>query len=111
MRADIPKNVTQLKLFLGKLNYYDIYLLNLADIVEPHHKLLKKALDKTGGMSKEMHLKKLSIFCVLKKLLWHCDHKKPLVLACNVSSCGLGAALSHVLTDEVKRLWLTCLTL
>lgn len=32
LRADIPKNVTQLKSFLGMLNYYHRHLLDLAHV-------------------------------------------------------------------------------
>ena len=42
LKANIPENVTQLKSFLGMLNYYHRYLSDLANTLEPLHKLLRK---------------------------------------------------------------------
>lgn len=37
-----PENVTQLKAYLGMLNYYNRYLPNLSAMIEPLHRLLRK---------------------------------------------------------------------
>ena len=42
LKANIPENVTQLKSFLGMLNYYHRYLPDLANTLEPLYKLLRK---------------------------------------------------------------------
>ena len=42
LKANIPENVTQLKSFLGMLNYYHRYLSDLANTLEPLYKLLRK---------------------------------------------------------------------
>ena len=41
-KANIPENVTQVKSFSGMLNYYHRHSSNLADTLEPLHKLLRK---------------------------------------------------------------------
>ena len=40
LNAPTPKNVTELKAFLGMLNYYHRFLDRLSTILEPFHKLL-----------------------------------------------------------------------
>ena len=42
LKAETPKNTTQLKSFLGMLNYYHRHLPNLAHILEPLHQVLRK---------------------------------------------------------------------
>ena len=40
--APVPENVTQLRAFLGMLNYYHCFLPNIATVLEPLHKLLRQ---------------------------------------------------------------------
>ena len=40
--APEPKNVSQLRAFLGILNYYHRFLLDVATVLEPLHQLLRK---------------------------------------------------------------------
>ena len=42
LNVETPKNTTQLKPFLGMLNYYHRHLPNLVHLLEPLHKLLRK---------------------------------------------------------------------
>ncbi|XP_078082174.1 uncharacterized protein LOC144502036 [Mustelus asterias] len=61
--APAPKNAPELKLFLGMVNYYGCFLLNLLTLLAPFHVLLKK------------HQKQLrkaperAAFCKVKQLL------------------------------------------
>ena len=43
LNAETPKNTTQLKSFLGMLNYYHEHFPNLAHVLKPLHKLLCKS--------------------------------------------------------------------
>ncbi len=40
--APSPKNVTELKAYLGLLNYYNMFLSNMSTVLAPVHKLLQK---------------------------------------------------------------------
>jgi hypothetical protein len=41
-QAPAPRNVSEVKAYLGALNYYNHHLPNISTILEPIHKLLKK---------------------------------------------------------------------
>ena len=41
--APRPTNTTQLRAYLGMVNYYGSYLRNMADLLGPLHELLKKS--------------------------------------------------------------------
>jgi len=43
--APTPANTTELKAFLGMLNYYCNFLPNLSTVLEPLHKLLRKGVE------------------------------------------------------------------
>ena len=40
--APVPKDTTQLRAFLGLLNYYEKFLKNLSNLLAPLYKLLEK---------------------------------------------------------------------
>ena len=44
MAAPSPENVTELRAFLGKVNYYHRYLPNLVTVSEPLHRLLREGV-------------------------------------------------------------------
>ena len=61
--APAPTNVTELRSFLGMVNYYHAYMPNLATATEPLHRLLRKEID--WSWTKECE----SAFCMVKKML------------------------------------------
>ena len=90
--APAPHNVTQLKSFLGLVNYYSKFLLNLSNTLAPSTDYFRKTQGGVGGLSTRRHSKKLkSLECVMV----HFDPTKPLILPCDASPYGVGAVLSH----------------
>uniref|UniRef100_A0A1B6L0V9 RNA-directed DNA polymerase n=1 Tax=Graphocephala atropunctata TaxID=36148 RepID=A0A1B6L0V9_9HEMI len=94
-QAKSPQNVTELKAYLGLLNYYHKFIPNLSTKLEPLYRLL--------------HSKAKFVFCKeqidtfvnsktwLEKynVLSHYDDTKELVLCCDASSVGVGAVISN----------------
>lgn len=54
--AKIPENVSELRAFLGLVNYYGKFMPNLSTVLRPLHKLLEKECNWIGLMT----VKKLS---------------------------------------------------
>ena len=100
LEAPEPTNTTQLKSFLGMLQYYHRHLPNLASQLEPLHELLRK------GHTWEWKERQRVAFETCKKglassqLLVHYDPNKPLLLAVDASPYGIGAVLSHMIEGE-----------
>ena len=88
MQPPMPRNVQQLRSFLGLLNYYRKFLLNLATIIQPLNDLLEK--DKKWVWTEECSQ-------ATSNLLTHCDPSLPLKLAADASQYSLGAVISHIL--------------
>uniref|UniRef100_A0A8C5QUS7 ribonuclease H n=1 Tax=Leptobrachium leishanense TaxID=445787 RepID=A0A8C5QUS7_9ANUR len=101
--APTPQNVTQLQSYLGLLNYYHCFLPNLAHQLYPLHRLLdaKTKWIWTAECEKAFMLSKELILS--SQVLVHYNLKKPVTLACDASPYGLGAVLSHVMSDGTER--------
>lgn len=101
--AKEPQNVSELKSFLGLLNYYHRYFKDFSEILEPLHKLLRK------GEKWEWTHKQIKAFEHAKSILSensilvHYDPSKPIQLACDASPFGLGAVLSHIMPDGTEQ--------
>jgi len=99
----VPGNVTQLKAFLGLLNYYGQYLENLSSVLNPLHKLLKKDIPFVWRKSQQDSFEKVKRMITTKKVLVHYSPELPMILQCDASPYGLGAVLSHTMPDGSER--------
>ena len=103
LQAPTPRNVTELRSFLGMINYYGKFIPNLSSINHPLNNLLRagqkwkwtKQCEKAFQEAKE----KLST----AEVLAHYDPRVPIRLAGDASSYGIGAVLSHVFADGTER--------
>ena len=103
MKAPKPRDVTELKSFLGMLNYYAKFTPNLSMHMAPLYVLLKKGCvwfwsdqcEKAFSMAKQL--------LVSSEVLVHYNPQLPLRLAADASSYGVGAVISHQLPDGSER--------
>ena len=101
-QSPTPTNTTQVKSFLGMLNYYHRHLPNLAHLLEPLH-LLRKNTQWTWGTEQDKAFKNAKETLCSASLLVHFDPLKPITLSCDASPYGLGAVLSHLMEDGTER--------
>ena len=103
MDAPSPKSVTELKSFLGLLNYYCKFLPNLSSTLHPLYCLLQKSSSWFWGPREEEAFKKAKDLLGSPRVLAHFDPSRKLVLSCDASPFGLGAVLSQVMEDGAER--------
>ena len=101
--AQVSKNVTELKSFLGFMNYYHRRLQNFSSFLEPLHCLLRKETPWKWTGKEHNSFNKAKELLSSANLLVHYDTKKPLLPSCNASPYGLGAVLSHIMEDGSER--------
>ena len=82
--APRPQDVLQL-LFLGMLNYYGIFLHNLARLLRPLYDLLQSAKTWSWEEPQEQAHSKAKELFSSAPLLTHYDPEKPLILSCDAS--------------------------
>ena len=103
LKAPIPCNVTELKAFLGLVNYYGKFLSNLSTTMAPLHKLLLKGAQWLWGDQQQKAFETVKTQLASSELLVHYDPEVQLILSCDVSPYGLGAVLAHRFEDGTER--------
>ena len=95
LNAPTPKNVTELKAFLGMLNYYHRFLDRMSTIPEPLHRLLRKGQSWEWDKAQQIVFEKAKQLLTSTQVLSHYDPAKPLTMSCDASPYGITAVLSH----------------
>ena len=100
--APQPTNVTQLRSFLGLINYYGKFMPNLSSTLTPLYSLLNKDQKWHWDSEQQQAFQAAKDALQSDSLLVHFDPKKPLVLACDASDYGIGAVLSHIIDGQER---------
>ena len=101
--APEPRDVSQLRAFLGMLNYYHRFIPDAATVLEPLHQLLRKGTNWQWLEEQQIAFEKAKELLQSAELLVHFDPKKELILASDASDYGVGAVLSHKMEDGSER--------
>ena len=97
-----PKDQKELRSLLGMINYYDKFLPGLATKCACLNDLHKdNEWHWTKNHTKAVEVVKETLSSV--DTLTHYDPKLPLTLACDASSVGVGAVISHVFPDNTEK--------
>lgn len=98
-----PTTATELKSFLGMVNFYGKFIKNLSSFLVPLYDLLKKGRHFCWGKKHNeafVHVKRL--LCSADVLV-HYDMSQPAVLTCDASAGGLGAVLAQRVVAYASR--------
>ena len=99
----VPENPTDLKSFLGLINYYRRFVPDMATLAHPLNHLLVENIPWKWSKQCQEAFVKLKGVLQSAPLLAHNDPKKAVRLAVDSSSFGLGAVLSHVSEDGEEK--------
>ena len=103
VNAPAPKDVQELRSFLGFINYYGKFIPNAATILSTLNDLLRKDIEWkwTAQCQTSFNLAKETL--VSSKVLTHFDPSLPIRMAGDASAYGIGAVIAHVLPDGSER--------
>ena len=102
-KAPEPLDVTQLKSFLGAVNYYGKFPPDLSTVLAPLYKLLHRDTKWCWGPSQKKSFEHVKKLLTSDHVLVHYDPSTDLVLACDASPYGVGAVLSHRYSNGVEK--------
>ena len=101
--APAPTDVSQLKSFLGLVNYYCKFLPNLSNTLAPLYRMLQKNAKWIWGPEEKKVFQTAKNSLTSNSVLVHFDPKRKLILACDASPYGIGAVLSHRMDDGTDK--------
>ncbi len=102
-KAPEPQDITQLRSFLGAVNYYHKFLPDLSTVLAPLYHLLQKNTKWSWGPSHSKAFEKVKNLLTSDRVLAHYDPSEELVLACDASPYGIGAVLSHKYSNSQEK--------
>ena len=101
-KAPKPRDVSELKSFLGMVNFYAKFVENLSTHLSPLYKLLGHTTDWEWNQSCDEAFKYAKEAIASAQVLVHYDPTLPLILSVDASPYGIGAVLSHRTVDGEK---------
>lgn len=103
VEAPRPADLTQLRSFMGLVNFYSKFIPNMSDILKPLYDLLKKDVEWVWTRDCDKAFIKIKKALSSTGVLAHYDPTLPLVLAVDSSAYGLGAVLTQCGADGRER--------
>jgi len=88
-----PQNVSQLRSFLGIVNFVSKFIPNLSEIVHPLHNLLKKDVNWSWSKAQEESFKKVKSTIATETTLILYDPNKAVTIENDASDYGIGSVL------------------
>lgn len=97
-----PKNVSQLKSFLGIVNYYRLFIPNASMVLSPLYDLLQKGKKWEWTKNHDTVFSKIKTELSSDRVLAHFNCGAKLILTVDASPTGLGAILSQIEEGKEK---------
>ncbi|UYV65505.1 hypothetical protein LAZ67_3004542, partial [Cordylochernes scorpioides] len=110
-KAKSPTNISELRSFLGLVNYYGKFIPNLPDLLRPLHELLHKNNCWSWTKECEEAIEKCKSSITSERVFVPYDTTLPLFLATDASQIGIGAVLSHVIGGQERPIMFASRTL
>ena len=99
----VPKNLKQLRSFLGLANYYRRFINNFAQIAYPLNQLTKKSIKFVWASECQEAFDKLKRALTSAPILTYPDFTKEFHLFVDASSTGIGMALAQISVDGLEK--------
>lgn len=103
LKAPKPENTTQLRSYLGLVNYYGKFLPNLSSLLYPLYQLLNNGVDWVWNVKCEKAFEESKNLLVRNNVLMPFNPDLEITVTCDSSNYGVGAVLSHSLPNGTER--------
>lgn len=103
LNCECPKNVSELKSFLGMIGFYRCFVPNTSSILDPLHLLLKKGEKWKWGQEQQEAFNKIKYELASDRVLAHYDPDLPTVVTADAGPRGLAGVLAQRQRDGTER--------
>lgn len=103
LEAPVPENVSEVRAFVGMLNYYSKFIPSFASKMSPLYELLRKDVRFKWTVKCQEAFDALKEEVTSDKVLVHFNPKVPIVLSTDASNSAVAGILSHVGADGTKK--------
>lgn len=110
-KAKVPENVTELKSFLGLVNYYNKFIPRLSSNLYCLYNLLKKDVQYVWDENCNNAFEKSKKALLRADLLEFYDPDKDIVVVSDASGYGLGGVIAHIIDGAEKPISFTSFSL
>ena len=101
--AHAPQNVSELRAFLGLVNYCGKFVPNLASLLHPFYSLLHSGVQWKWSKECQQVFEEAKEKLVSAPVLTHYDINLPIRMAGYASQYGVGTVISHTVPDGSER--------
>ena len=98
-----PKDIKELRAFLGMLNYYGVFIPQMRVVRAPLDALLKKDTQFRWSASVQKAFQEAKQVLLSNLALTHYDPELPIIVAADASNYGIGAVILHQLPDGSQK--------
>ena len=102
-KAPRPENCTQLRAFLGMINYHGKFMRNLSSILQPLNELLQKDQEFLWSPQCEEGFNNAKESLSSSHVLVHYNPSLPVILESDASQYGIGAVILHLFPNGDER--------
>ena len=102
VKIPTPDNVKQLESFIGKLNYYGKFLPSFSTICASLNRLRRQDVECDWSAEYDQAFRQLKEMLAQKTRLVHYDQTRPITLAADESSYGIGAVIYQCARDGTE---------
>ncbi|UYV63174.1 K02A2.6-like, partial [Cordylochernes scorpioides] len=110
-KAKTPTNISELRSFLGLVNFYGKFIPNLPELLKPLHELLHKKRPWVWTKECGEAIDRCKNSITSERVLVPYDATLPLCLATDASQIGVGAVLSHIIEGQERPIMFASRTL
>lgn len=103
LRAPIPNNISELRAFVGLVNYYSRFIPNYAEKMVPLYGLLQKDNEFVWSSECQRSFEQMKKEVTTDRVLAHFDPSMPIILETDASQYAVAGVLSHRFPDGTKR--------
>lgn len=102
LSAPIPQNISELRAFIGMVNYYSKFIKNFADKMFPLYELLRKDVKFKWSVKCQEAYDFIKSAITSDQILVHFNADLPIILTTDASNNAVAGVLSHKFSSGIK---------